>query len=97
MVDIQIPDEAVEAAARAAHELWRQQASVGDDIAEYLTWDDIESDDERVEYLEQARAAIRAALAAWPGADVQLGAQVTKKWRDPGKIILPLPQEKSNG
>jgi len=37
------------------------------------------------------------ALAAWPGADVQLGAQVTKKWRDPGKIILPLPVEKSNG
>jgi hypothetical protein len=40
--------------------------------------------------------AIAAALAAWPGVDYRPGAKVTKTWRDPGKIILPLPQETSD-
>lgn len=46
--------------------------------------------------LDDARAALSAALAAWPGGDYRPGAQVTKTWRDPGKIILPLPTEKSD-
>jgi len=37
---------------------------------------------------------IAAAINAWPGMDYQPGAMVTKTWRDPGKIILPLPEEK---
>lgn len=40
--------------------------------------------------------AIAAALNAWPGMDYQPGAMVTKTWRDPGKIILPLPKEASD-
>jgi predicted RNA polymerase sigma factor len=37
-----------------------------------------------------------AAINAWPGMDYQPGAMVTKTWRDPGKIILPLPKENTN-
>lgn len=40
--------------------------------------------------------AIAAAINAWPGVDYRPGAKVTKTWRDPGKIILPLPTEKSD-
>ena len=40
--------------------------------------------------------AIAAAINAWPGMDYQPGAMVTKTWRDPGKIILPLPKENNN-
>ena len=48
------------------------------------------------EYDAAMRAAIAAALAAWPGVDYRPGSKVTKTWRDPGKIILPLPTEKSD-
>ena len=37
---------------------------------------------------------IAAAINAWPGMDYQPGAMVTKTWRDPGKITLPLPKER---
>lgn len=37
--------------------------------------------------------AIAAALNAWPGMAYDPGALVTDTYRDPGKIILPLPQE----
>lgn len=40
--------------------------------------------------------ALVAMLAAWPGVDYRPGAKVTKTWRDPGKIILPLPKESSD-
>lgn len=40
--------------------------------------------------------ALVAMLAAWPGVDYRPGSKVTKTWRDPGKIILPLPQEVSD-
>ena len=43
-----------------------------------------------------ASAACQAMLKAWPGMDYQPGAIVTKTWRDPGKIILPLPKENTN-
>jgi hypothetical protein len=45
---------------------------------------------------DPVRAACLALLKAWPGVDCQPGAMVTKTWRDPGKIILPLPTENSN-
>ena len=44
----------------------------------------------------EAAEAIAAAINAWPGMDYQPGAMVTKTWRDPGKIILPLPKENNN-
>lgn len=69
MTDITIPPEAVEAGARAAHDLWRMQASAGDDIAEYEQWDDL-SRFYKDELRDQARAAIRAALKAWPNQHV---------------------------
>lgn len=34
---------------------------------------------------------IRTALNAWPGMEYDPGALVTDAYRDPGKIILPLP------
>ncbi len=40
--------------------------------------------------------ALVAMLAAWPGVDYRPGAQVTKTWRDPGKISLPLPQKEGD-
>jgi hypothetical protein len=82
----QIPDEVVEAAARAAHDVWRRQASVGDDIAEYAPWHEM-SADLQDEYLDQARAAIAAALSAWAGAEV------VKWYHADQTLILPLPQE----
>ena len=64
--DPPIPPAVVEAMARAAHDEWRRQASVGDDIAEYEEWDNL-SRFLKDEYREQATAALRAGLAAWPG------------------------------
>ena len=46
--------------------------------------------------VDQMKKHVAAALNAWPGMDYQPGAMVTKTWRDPGKIILPLPKENSN-
>ena len=43
-----------------------------------------------------ARAACLAMLKAWPGVEYDLGALVTDAYRDPGKIILPLPTEKTD-
>lgn len=83
----QIPDEVVEAAARVLH----AHAEVFHDVL----WDDLGDYDQEA-YREEARAAIAAGLAAWPGGDYRPGAKVTKTWRDPGKIILPLPQEVSD-
>ncbi len=37
------------------------------------------------------RAAIAAALNAWPGMIHDPGAKLTKSWYDPGKITLPFP------
>ena len=87
-----IPDKVVEAAAKAAHDLWRKQASVGDDICEYPQWDDVSrfhKDDLR----GQARTSIAAALNAWPQMHLH-------EWQRPWlggmsgtDIILPMPEE----
>lgn len=89
MTDIHIPPEVVEAAARAAHDLWRKQASIGDDIAEYEQWDDV-SRFYKDELRAQATAAIRAALENWPGMRVVLNGL------HPPRVTLPLPQENSD-
>ena len=63
---ITIPPAALEAGARAAHDMWRKQASAGDDIAEYEQWDDL-SRFYKDELRDQARAALEAMVEAWPG------------------------------
>ena len=40
--------------------------------------------------------ALAAAINAWPGMEHDPGALVAETYRDPGKIILPLPTENSN-
>lgn len=80
MTNIHIPPEAVEAAARAlcAH-------------AE-LFWPDLTGGEHAV-LRGEATAAIRAALAAWPGMNHD-----SQAWRGYGGevLILPLPQESSD-
>lgn len=61
MSDITIPPEVVEAAARVLH----ANAEVFHDVL----WDDL-GDYDREAYREEARAAILAALKAWPGSAV---------------------------
>lgn len=64
MTEIHIPDEVVEAAAKAEYELWRDQNEIRSDT---LAWEDID-EDVRQSHRDGVRAAITAALAAWPGA-----------------------------
>ena len=78
MIDpAQIPDGVVEAAARAAYEL--DAGSPSD------TWQQA-SKLAKVIYRGQARAAISAALTAWPGVQTEGGLDVN--W-----LILPLTQK----
>jgi hypothetical protein len=69
----QIPDEVVEAAARA----------IAND-AEW-NWDDVPYAHDVIR--SEARAAIAAALNAWPGAMLDCWAHYD------GALLLPLPQE----
>ena len=86
MTDITIPPEALEAALEA----FAHASGLG-------IFPDDEKDEEWREDLQNGmRAACIAILKAWPGMDYQPGAMVTKTWRDPGKIILPLPMENTN-
>ena len=88
----QIPDEVVEAAVKAEYETMRAEAiSDHGAIAEtmYCPWEEV-SPDAKEYYMRLARAAIAAALSAWPG-------MVERHYpNDPTKapaFILPLPQE----
>ena len=91
MTDITIPPAALEAGARAAHDLWRKQASAGDDISEYEQWDDL-SRFYKDELRDQARAAFLAIIEEWEGA---------KTIRDDGRrqtyaipaLILPITEQ----
>jgi hypothetical protein len=76
----QIPDEVVEAAARG--------------LARY-NCDQWDSDPERFwpHFADQARAAIAAALSAWPGMHVH---ETRRSWLggfSERELMLPLPQE----
>lgn len=78
----QIPDEVVEAAARAVYEDWRVRSKMFD---ETLPWDDVEEDEQWNSRCD-ARAAIVAAINAWPGVDF-------RPTFGPSRITLPLTQE----
>ena len=92
MTDITIPPEAVEAAARAVHDIDRK--IVGYD--EYPPWEELSPRDQRWR-THRALAAIRAALAAWPGMGPICTDQPIGDWCDKlPAIILPLPQENAN-
>lgn len=81
MTDIIIPPEAVEAGARAAYEdnKNRSKSSVA-----YPDWQNLECS-VRETYCSEARAAILAALKAWPGAAER------RSWDGSiGRLILPL-------
>ena len=90
MTDIIIPPEAVEAAAKADYEMTRDEALADHGImasSTYCPWEDLSVDGKEY-YMKHATAALRAALAAWPGM------WHIKPIDFEGKIILPLPQEK---
>ena len=84
MTNITIPPEAVEAAARAVHDIDRK--IVGYD--ECPPWEELSPRDQRWR-THRATAAIRAALAAWPDATILETVPLMS-------ILLPLPQEKTD-
>ena len=84
---ITIPPEAVEAAARAAYAEWVSFCVTSGGVEdEYRAWDELD-DEERIQWRTHATAALRAGLAAWPGARLKL---------DGRYALLPLPQEKTD-
>jgi len=95
----QIPDEVVEAAARAAYERWcetirkRETDTAGIELVDDLCppWDDL-GDEGKADWLDQARAAIAAGLGAWPG---MLKRPVGSYYAIviAAHLVLPLPDE----
>lgn len=78
MTPEQIPDEVVEAAAKA----------IADDAK--LNWDDVPYAHKVMR--GEARAAVAAALNAWPGAEIHN----FDGWTHCEGVVLPLPQEADN-
>lgn len=74
----QIPDEAVDAGAKA---MISSSSS--------LVWDDMPGFHDL--WRKEARDTIAAALNAWPGIVFDEGARVTEGYNDPGSITLPIP------
>ena len=97
----QIPDEVVEAAAKADYEAWRDYVDLRDETLDWGCLEEEEREGKRI----CARAAIAAALNAWPGANAP---EVEKRSLIPTEptyrmtiielpcIILPLQQEVSD-
>ena len=83
----QIPNEAVEAAARM---LCHERHPCWSIVAEVMETD---HDGQATEFRILARASIAAALNAWPGMWVE---QLYPLPVDTQGIILPLPQESNN-
>lgn len=86
MKDIHIPPEVVEAAAWAVYETW---CAVHGITKTAQPWDEID-EEERAACFAEARAAIRAALNAWPGV---FGTELEDHTGVYRRIILPLPRE----
>ena len=82
----QIPDEVVEAAAKAEYEVWRHDCAgeLDLDLEMYRLWDQLEPD-EQERWCGQSRAAIAAALNSWSDSILM-----------PAELILPLTQDNSN-
>ena len=87
----QIPDDVVEAAAKAIYEAWCAFHGV---TKTSMPWDEVWGE-ERQACLAEARASIAAALSAWPGAgrfedvtgwDVHIELP----------LLIPLPQDASD-
>ena len=91
MTNITIPPEALEAAARAAHDQWRHECAVADEepVENWREWGFLELA-EQLGWIEQARAAALALLEAWPGMQPITNLLTLQK-----QIILPL-QETDN-
>lgn len=85
MTDINIPAAALEAGARAIYFAFTE-VNIGDGEDR---WERLPPR-YRSEYREQARAAILAGLAAWPG---MISAKNGSSMSLRPQIILPLPQE----
>ena len=81
MSDITIPPEAVEAAARAIRETFRAETN----MSNAPEWD-ASNPTLKDAYRKEARAALRAGIAAWPGVE-------SRPTFGPSRIILPLPKE----
>jgi hypothetical protein len=80
---IKIPDESVEAAAVTL--MGRMMVSHQDALHVWSGMYEPEKD----QFRREARAAIAAAINAWPDVEV-------RPTFNPSRIILPLPQEKQN-
>ena len=87
MTDITIPPEALEAAAR---KLWLMRKELFGPAFPRKTWEEL-SDGKRSELLDEARAAIAAAINAWPGMEMEM------VHMEEDYLILPLPKESRNG
>ena len=85
----QIPDEVVEAAAKAIYEAWCAFHGV---TKTSMPWEDID-DEERQACIAEAIASIASALNAWPGV-------TTTSWFENGvrkaALNIPLPLEASD-
>ena len=81
----QIPDEVVEAAAKAIYEAWCAFHGV---TKTSMPWEDID-DEERQACIAEAIASIASALNAWPGVEI-------RPTFEPSRVILPLPLEASD-
>ena len=53
----------------------------------------VQMDGEECSVGESWSIIIAAAINAWPGVKIDLGAQVTDSYCDPGKVILPITQD----
>jgi predicted RNA polymerase sigma factor len=84
VTDVTIPPEALEAAAKTIYDTLEGPVANQDYTRQMRQWEHAQ---------ELARAACLAMLKAWPGMEYDPGALVTDAYRDPGKIILPLPKE----
>lgn len=98
MADITIPPEALEAGARALYSVRCKITAVasGARLSDFEPWEGVATNDQD-DYRYEARAAIRAAIKAWPRA--QAGTFSDNRHSFPA-IFLPLPardEENDNG
>lgn len=98
-MNITIPPEALEAAARAAHDQWRHECAVEADepVENWREWDELDRW-EQDSFREQARAACLAMLEAWQTEKHKMivGVAIDEVGGQCPAIILPLPQKETS-